>query len=208
VAVENASVRVTLVASFASGPAPTQFFGDSGSCGLQGMLTYMATLAKLTEDGTVVRIDVELDGRLRWRELYAYPLEGSPNFLVCWLQNTLPNLESMGIGEDETPVEQLYGLLDLYLTGEQLNLGDNYKPMHPHGDGVWELRTTDVRIFGWFPIRDHFVAVIADSTERVHQYGLHSPYRREVVRFRNSLNLDEPKFVAGVTENDILSICT
>jgi hypothetical protein len=172
------------------------------------LLIYMATLAKLIEDAIVVRINVELDGRLPWRELYAYPAQGAPNYLLEWLRNTLPGLVSSAVGADDTPEEQLYALVELYVVGERLNLGEMYKPLHPHADGVWELRTTDTRLFGWFHRKDCLIVVFADETERIHKYSLHASYRNEIVRLRNALDLDEPKFVAGVEEDDVLSVCT
>lgn len=167
----------------------------------------MATFAKLVDDGVVVRIDVELDGKQPWRSLYAYPAEGTANYLPIWLRDTLPTLESSAIGADDTPEEQLYALLELYVVGERLNLGEMYKPLFPHADGVWELRTTDTRLFGWFHQNDCFVAVFADETEHVHKHSLHTGYRNEIVRLRNALELDEPKFVAGVEEDDVLTNC-
>jgi hypothetical protein len=167
----------------------------------------MATIARLVEDEIVVRIDVELDGKLPWRSIYAYPANGgAPNYVVNWLRNTLPTLASSAIGADDTPEEQLYALLELYMVGERLNL-DMYKVLRPSADGVWELRTTDTRVFGWFYRRDCFIAVFADETERLHKYeGLHSSYRAEIVRLRKALDIDAPKFIAGVKENDVLSI--
>jgi hypothetical protein len=169
-------------------------------------LTYMATLTKLVAAGVVVRINVELDGKLTWRELYAYPAGGQPHYAIDWITETLPKLASSAIGAEDTPEEQLYGLLALYATGERLNLGEMYKPLQPHAAGVWELRTVDVRIFGWFHRRDCFIAVFADETERCHKHRLHAGYRREVVRLRDAIDLDIPKFIVGVHEDDVLSI--
>jgi len=152
----------------------------------------MATLAKLIEDGVVVRIDVELDGKIPWRELYAYPAQGAPNYVLTWLRDTLPGLVSSAIGADETPEEQLYALLELYTVGERLNIG-MYKPMRPQTDGVWELRTTDTRLFGWFHRRDCFIAVFADETERLHKYhSLYVGYRNEILKLRNALIWTNP----------------
>jgi hypothetical protein len=104
------------------------------------------------------------------------------------------------------PEEQVYGLLDLYISGERLNFGEMYKPLYPHERGIWELRTIDVRIFGWFQRRDCFIGVFAGDATHIHQYHLHAGYRNEVVRLRDLLNLDEPKFVEGIDEDDVLSI--
>lgn len=167
----------------------------------------MATLAKLVDDGVLVRIEVALDGRaLPWRELYAHPAGGRPNYLPDWLRDTLPHMVSQ-VGAEDSPEEQVYALLELFVIGSQLNFGEMYKPLHPHERGVWELRTVDTRIFGWFVRRDCFIAVFADDATHIHQYNLHAGYRNEVCRLRDELDLDKPKFVEGVDENGVLSIC-
>src|SRR5580692_6404143 len=98
----------------------------------------MATLATLVAAGVVTKIEVELDGGLPWRELYAFPDSGQPNFVLPWLRDTLPRM-STRIGAEDTPEEQVYGLLESYVVGEQLIFGEMYKPLHPHPDGVWEF---------------------------------------------------------------------
>ncbi len=166
----------------------------------------MTTLSKLVADGVVVRIEVQLDGEeLAWRELYAYPAAGRQNYFVPWLRDTLPTMRSQ-VGAEDSPEEQVYGLLVLYVTGKRLNSGRMYSPLRPDAKGAWELKTVDVRIFGWFHRRDCFIAVFADDATHIHEHGLHAGYRDEVVRLRDGLDLDEPKFVGGTNENDVLSI--
>ena len=165
----------------------------------------MATLATLVAAGVVTKIEVELDGGLPWRELYAFPDSGQPNFVLPWLRDTLPGM-STRIGAEDTPEEQVYGLLESYVVGEQLIFGEMYKPLHPHPDGVWEFRTPDTRIFGWFYERDRFIAVFGNDATTIHDHRLHHGYVNEVVRLRKTLDLDEPKFIAGVRPDDVLSV--
>jgi hypothetical protein len=166
----------------------------------------MATFTKLVDDEVIVPIDVALDGEsMPWRQLYGYPAGHLANHLIPWLRDTLPAMRSQ-VGAEESPEEQVYGLLDLYVTGEPLILGDMYKPLNPHPNGVWELRTIDVRIFGWFHRQDCFIGVFANDSTPVHRHRLHTGYANEIVRLRNSLDLDEPKFIPGADPNAVLSI--
>jgi hypothetical protein len=166
----------------------------------------MATLATLVQNDVVAPIDVALDGgRLLWRELYGYPADGQQNFFVPWLRDILPTMASR-VGADDTPEEQVYGLLELYATGEALILGDMYKPLYPHKEGVWEFKTIDTRIFGWFHRRDCFIGVFADDATHIHNHDLHHGYINEVIRLRRELDLDEPKFLAGADPNAVLSV--
>jgi hypothetical protein len=167
------------------------------------LLIYMATIAKLVEDGVLVRIEVALDGgALPWRGVSCHRV---PEFLPDWLRDTLPRMASQ-VGAEDTPEEQVYALLELFITGARLNLGEMYKPLHPHERSIWELRTADTRIFGWFYRRDRFIAVFADDATHIHSYRLHAGYRNEVARLRDALDLDEPKLVEGVEEDDVLSV--
>ena len=167
----------------------------------------MATVAKLLQDGQLIHIEIEIENSAGpWRHLYALPdAEHQPTFLRRWLEETLPTLPT-SIGAEDTPEEQLYGLLELYADGQILNFGDMYKPLHPRGQGVWEFRTLDVRMFGWFACKDCFIGVFADDATRIHKYGLYAGYLNEIVRLRSALDIDEPKFVAGEDPNDLISL--
>jgi hypothetical protein len=166
----------------------------------------MATLSTLVTDDAIVEIEVILDGgQLPWRKLYGFPPTGQENYLVPWLRDTLPTMISVTDAED-TPEEQVYGLLELYAVGEPLVLGKMYRPLFPHKQGVWEFKTADVRIFGWFPQRDHFIGVFADDATHIHQHNLHTGYVNEVIRLRRNLDLDKPRFIAGADQNVVLSI--
>jgi len=74
------------------------------------------------------------------------------------------------------------------------------------GDGVWYLKTTDLRIFGWFWRKDIFLGVVADTKLRCQTHNLYQGYRTvNVERFRNELPLDEPKFIPGTDPDAVLS---
>lgn len=79
--------------------------------------------------------------------------------------------------------------------------------MRPVGNGVWELKTADLRLFGWFVQKDCFIVCDCDTTLRVKQMRLYPGYRDQAVRFRERLDLDEPKFIAGDDPNDVVSDC-
>ncbi|MBI2720372.1 MAG: hypothetical protein HY245_02890 [Rhizobiales bacterium] len=104
-----------------------------------------------------------------------------------------------------SPAEQLDVLLAIFASGQVLTYGWDFKPMMPVGDAVWALKTADVRIFGWFLRRDCFVGVVGDFAYRVKGRDLYRGYKGEVVRFRNSLDLDEPKFIGGDDPNVVVS---
>ena len=108
---------------------------------------------------------------------------------------------------EETPAQQLDALTAVFVAGEPLTFGWQFSPLRyvPHLDGVWYLKTADVRLFGWFPCRDYFIAtsvVVADLAKRLRLYR---PFGEEVERIRQALPLDEPKFVPGDDPHAVVS---
>ncbi|MGJ4996221.1 hypothetical protein ACQR0Z_17465 [Bradyrhizobium sp. HKCCYLS3077] len=162
----------------------------------------MATLLDLAREGALLKFDPLLEHpQQELRMFHAGPK------LVSWIQNDLPKLESNWKIE-QRPDEQLDDLLQLFCSGEPLIVGWQFKSLVHLADGVWELKTPDLRIFGWFHRKDCFIGVIADTAERTKTYKLYAGYARvEVAKFRDGLDLDEPKFVPGADPHDVVSNC-
>ena len=159
----------------------------------------MATILELEKAGALFKYDAVLGRRQQeFRRLYA------SKRLMRWMQTDL-----MAAGStwkiESTPAEQLDAILNVFVSGEVLTFSDNFRPLRPIGESVWEIKTADVRIFGWFPMLDCFVGVVADLAQRVKEIGLYAGYRGEVIRFRNKLDLDEPKFLPGELPDGIIS---
>jgi hypothetical protein len=124
--------------------------------------------------------------------------------LKIWIEQELPNLVSP-LGIQISPQEQLFALVDVFYSDETLTYGGHFKPLRCRGQGVWELRTEDLRIFGWFPLKDHFIGVVANDATYIKEHRLYEGYIGEVVRFRNQLDLVEPKFIQGKDSNNVVS---
>ena len=157
----------------------------------------MATLQTLAARGVVEQIEVDLGAAQPDRLLY-----GSPRF-INWLGRTAPQLQRDWHGR-LSPDEQLYDLFRRFLSGGRLEYENEFHELKPLELDVWELKTTDVRIFGWFVGKCVFVAVSADLKNRITELGLYPGYRDEVVRFRDKLDLDEPKYQPGASYEDVL----
>ncbi len=83
--------------------------------------------------------------------------------------------------------------------------GQEFRRLHPGEHGIWEMRTPDIRIFGWFPHMDCFVAVFGDDASHIKDHDLYAGYRDQVVRMRDALDLDEPKYLDGAEIEDVVS---
>lgn len=118
-----------------------------------------------------------------------------------WMKEVLPSLETDGYVDGAlTPKQQAFDLFRCFIAGDDLFASDWYpKPLRPfdQGHGVWELRTPDLRFFGWFVSKGTFVVSAVGVTEEVKDHQLYTGYRNQAVFDRESLELDHPAFVLG-----------
>jgi hypothetical protein len=161
----------------------------------------MATLLDLTRGASppLVRYDPQFErGAQEFRCFVA------SQHLQAWMAQSLPGMTS-GLGLELSPQEQVFALLSLFCSDDPLTIDRHFKPLHCRGQGVWELRTPDVRIFGWFPQKDHFVGVEGNDATFIKQHDLYPGYIGAVTRFRDTLDLDEPKFITSTEPRDVVS---
>jgi hypothetical protein len=107
-----------------------------------------------------------------------------------------------------SPREQVYVLFKNFVLGKSMRTGRMFHRMKPleGAHDIFELKTVDIRIFGWFFRKDFFVAVAGASIGQVKGTGMYGKYRDVAVAFRNQLALDEPKALYGAGEQDVVSI--
>ncbi|MGQ3047810.1 MAG: hypothetical protein ACT6Q8_18680 [Niveispirillum sp.] len=157
----------------------------------------MATPAMLAKQGVLHRYEPALEpGHMPERMLYC------TNGFLDWFSTVLPTLK-----KDKgslTPEEQVDRVLWEFVTGKPLVYNQGAKNLDPMIDGVWELKTTDVRIFGWFAARNTFIATNGALRSALVPWAKYAPYIEEAKHVRNSLHLDEPKFLPGGALKDVL----
>jgi hypothetical protein len=159
----------------------------------------MATLSELADRGDLFRLDPELPANeLENRFVYLSPK------LRDWMANTLPDLVSDWDAE-LTPQEEVAQLFETFCSGVVLTYDKDFKPLYYTKDGAWELRTIDIRIFGWFPEKNYFVGVVANTAKNVHDHGLTQGHAGEACYFREALDLNEPKSIPGRDPNAVVS---
>src|SRR4051812_2328024 len=105
----------------------------------------MATLDDLCDQKRLVKLGGGLDDDEQpERRLYAFP------HVIDWLERVLPTLISeLGDGS-QTPEEQADDLLHLFVSGGDMSFYERSHSMTPAAHGIWELKTPDLRFFGWF----------------------------------------------------------
>jgi hypothetical protein len=153
----------------------------------------------------LVRILVPTDGESRLRFIY-----GLPGF-QSWLQNDLPKLRTGTLKADQSPEEQVDNILYRWITGKPIIYTRQFQDLMPRSDEVWEMKTADIRIFGWMYRPLKFIAVFGEHADLYKGSKGRRPVlsyedaRRRVMIERNSLDLDEPKYVTG-TFDELVSV--
>lgn len=162
-----------------------------------GALTLMATLAMLERQGVLHRYETDLE-RDEQPERLLYCTQG----FLGWYEDVLPSFK-----KDRgtlTPYEQVDRALREFVTGRPLAYDQGLKILNPVNHGVWELKTIDVRIFGWFAAPSTFVAVNGAMRSTLVPASRYTPFIDEARHVRDSLDLDEPKFLSGGALRNVL----
>jgi hypothetical protein len=160
----------------------------------------MATFSTWLVRSGLQPLDIPLEpDEKKWGTLYVAPKFGE------WLKERLAADEESPIGADLTIVEQLQDLFRVFITGRQLVFDEQFHSLWPGEKAVWELKTADLRIFGWFANKDFFIALFGDFKDRIVDYGLYPGYRNEVIRIRSEMGGDG--FCTWETgEHDVISV--
>lgn len=156
----------------------------------------MATIAMLQDKGDLIEYEPDLDPRefpTRWiHQASAFP------GLFASLKNEQPDAP-----RPLSPFEQVEQALYDYCIGRPLAYDYDRKMLNPKQYGVWEIKTADVRVFGWLPERRHMIVVSLAMKRDLIPSSKYKPYVSGVVDFRDKLNLDYPKFLTGASPRDI-----
>jgi hypothetical protein len=155
----------------------------------------MATLDSLVGKRALIRIAVPLQrGQFHERKIYAY------SQAVEWMRNEVPKMVTGRLEAAQTPAEQLHSVLRQWMSGDPMRYGPMFSDMRPASDHVWEMKTPDLRIFGWIYKPKEFIAVFgdyADDYKEPTKKKLYAEARNEVVKARDALPLDGNKFAKG-----------
>src|SRR5215467_15207808 len=154
----------------------------------------MATLDILLNRQELVRILVPTDGESRVRWVY-----GFPGFRE-WLDVELPKLAPGRLQAADPPLEQVDDILYRWITGKEILYSRQFRDLVPMSDEIWEMKTADIRIFGWMYRPLKFIAVFGDYADLYKGKNRSRSYeeaKRRVKKERDALDLDPPKFARG-----------
>lgn len=163
----------------------------------------MATIDVLISNEMLVNIEIELEhDALPCRRLLA-----TPQF-IQWLDEVLPNLQTAIIGGDLQPLEQVDFIFHEYISGEDINHDRRFKRLYSRPDDrhIWELKTQDLRIFGWVPQKDVFICCYGEMKDTLELMKAYPRFIALTVFVRNHIDLDEPNCIASREYTDVVSI--
>lgn len=115
-----------------------------------------------------------------------------------WINENLKELQPDGFYDGALrPREQLVDVFRRFMIGEPIN-DLPPKTLRPHKDGIHELRSHDLRVFGWFWRQAAFIAGSAASAKDLKDNSVTYFQCMEVcMTLRGRLDLDDPKFITG-----------
>ncbi len=161
----------------------------------------MPTIADLVDSGAIIKIDLDLAPRDQpFRLLY-----GTPQF-IAWLKDVLDGAAPAQRLGDTSITEQIDDLFHAFLSGGQLIFTRQFRVVRAEENAVWELKTPDVRIFGWFMAKDCYVAVFGNWADTIKDHDLYRGYRIAIRRLRRELRIDDTLCVKGVAPDDVVSL--
>jgi hypothetical protein len=165
-------------------------------------LIYMSTLDECYASGVLVK----MGGNLRAKQI-------AMRLLLCStavrdkMTQELPGMKSDDvIPNSARPLAQAADLMNRFVSG-----GDFLPPkpheMSPVGNGVWRLRTADLRFDGWFPETNFFVIGAFDSKANcVANRTRDDEMYEEVIDLRRSTNLLGGKFEQAGDYRDLIRL--
>lgn len=159
-------------------------------------------LDKACRDLGLEMYEFERPGSSRlWRRVYL-----TPRFTL-WANQ---DLSACTVSHPSQPsaAAQLKAELDAFCVGKEvLTVERDFHCLLPEHHCVWELKTPDLRLFGWFIEKNWMILHAAADKNVLRNIGFSSytPYVNDVVSCRNSLSPPLPGPIIGVKASDVVS---
>ncbi len=161
-------------------------------------LTLMATIQDLEDSDSLVRYEPV---GLRPNEMPVRVLLASQAF-CRWAEEELSKLPAKP-GRDLTPFEQVSDVFRRFVVDPNFKGTGVFQNIIPQGEGVYEIKTTDMRIFGWFYRRGIFITH-AGAPKGGLRFPEIAAIRKTITVFRKQLRLEEPPYIRSSFISDLL----
>lgn len=142
------------------------------------------------------------------RKIHGTENECRAIYFAKWARNELNVINSKKFFKKRSSIElkeQVEALFDEFCFGEEWIEDEDVKPITPEGESIWEFRTTDVRIIGWFTDVNTFIVtkiiskfeikqLLPKHLQHINMNTNYDKYRSEAVEFRKKHSID---FIEG-----------
>jgi hypothetical protein len=159
----------------------------------------MSTITNLLSKGTLKAVTLGLlDDELPERGLFG------TSRLFTFLAQELPNIPSRDVALSAE--EQVANLFGRFLTNRPLILRSPISPLRHLERAVWELKTLDVRVFGWFVDKNVMVIDAGCDAKLLKSEKLnYSGFIAQTEYVRRTLGFQPTDYIQGNQPNDILT---
>ena len=146
----------------------------------------------------LIRIETDLNpNELECRVLYA------TREVIARLDDILDEVRPLKanarkrISGRQTPREQLDDIFHQFISGNPMNSYPQAHIMQPPEFAVWELKSDDLRVFGWFWKKGTFIISDIVCAKKTKTLKLYDEFRDRAISLRKLLRLDEPAYMSG-----------
>ncbi len=169
---------------------------------LTNMSTATILVTRLVGQGALLEWQTELGSREHGlRALYV------TRRVETWAETILPGLSHTGAMTGLTCAEQLYARAHDFIVGRPLLIDREFHILDPASKGIWELKTADLRLFGWFPYIDCFICDAIATKHQIEVSGLYRGYVDQTYRVRLHLGFRRGLYVASGEPRHVVSYC-
>jgi hypothetical protein len=166
------------------------------------LVPYIATLHRLCLGaGLEIYLPIPAIRRGMWRLAYV-----SKDF-VGWVENELPGVRRLD-QNDPTPTAQLDAELRQFCDGEVYVYSRDFRCLRPIDEGIWELKTPDLRFTCWFIWKDVAVLHQGGDANWLHEdptdMSRYTPLIDATTAFRAG-RTQLPSYIPGARSENVVS---
>lgn len=136
-----------------------------------------------------------------WRQIW-----GTPKF-ISWIDQGLPGV-TVQDPDDPEPAVQVYAKFKSFCDGRKMVYPIDLRCLRPITESIWELKTNDVRLFGWFPEINHLILHSGEDANVLHLGEgdeKWDPFIKDARSFLESLNEPLLTPITGTATGNVLS---
>jgi hypothetical protein len=106
----------------------------------------------------------------------------------------------------QSPLEQTADIFNRFVSGDAMGHPLPPHEMSPHGQGVFRLRTHDMRFDGWFPAKNFFVIAAIHTKQQCNAPGFNNAIYAQVRATRQVIGLNGGTFMTAGDYRDLIQL--